>query len=137
MNDPIAKPAKDTVEWFGVTVPIYEHMLVGEIDELQEILSNASSGFRKDLECFAVIARYRSDAKLKVDKLLREPVDQVAFVRDLRRLLDPFVRAQKALVMDNRAAAAMMMTPEQLDSEIAMMTRLLEELRRMRGEQES
>jgi hypothetical protein len=98
MNDPIAKPASDTVTWFGAEVPVFEHMLVGEIDELQKVLANDSTAFRKDLECFVILAKYRADAKLNVAKLLKEPIDWEAFTSDLRRLLAPFTRAQKALL---------------------------------------
>ena len=137
MSDPIVKPAETDVTQFGVTVPVFEHMLVGEIDELQRILVSDSTGFRKDVECFVAIARYRTDAKLKVDSLLRQPVDQVAFTRDLRVLLAPFTRAQKALVMEAKVAAADMMRADELDREIEATETLLAALRRLKGAGES
>lgn len=137
MNDPIVKPAVDAVEWFGVTVPVFEHMLVGEIDELQAILVNDSTGFRKDVETFAVLARYRADATVKVEKLMRQPVDQVAFTRDLRRLLAPFTRAQKALYYENKKAQAELMSGENLDEEIKMLEGVLMGMRQLRTEAES
>ena len=137
MSDPIVKPAVDTVEWFGVTVPVFEHMLVGEIDELQRILVNDSTGFRKDVECFVAIARYRTESKLKIEAVLKQPVDQVAFTRDLRRLLAPFTRAQKALVLEARIAAADMMSSQELVDEIERTESLLAALRNLRGAGES
>jgi hypothetical protein len=110
MNDPIARPAIDTVTWFGVTVPVFEYMLVGEIDELTELLQDQkTNGFRKDLECFVVIAKYRADTTLKVSKLLREPLDWEGFTRDLKRLMDPFLRAQRARIEEHlRSASALL-----------------------------
>jgi hypothetical protein len=137
MSDPIVKPAVDAVEWFGVTVPVFEHMLVGEIDELQRILVNDSTGFRKDVECFVAIARYRTDTKLKIESVLRQPVDQVAFTRDLRRLLAPFTRAQKALVLEARIAAADMMNGSELADEIERTETLLHALRSLSAAGES
>lgn len=135
-DDAITTPARDTVTWFGIEVPVLAHMLVGEIDELQQVLSNDSTGFRKDMECFVILARYRTSEKPKVEKLLREPVDQVAFTRDLRLLLGPFTRAQKALFYENKMAAADAMSDEMLEQEIALMTALLEKLREVRSEGE-
>jgi hypothetical protein len=134
MNDPIVTPAVDHVTWFGVTVPVFEHMLVGEIDELQKVLASGGTGFRQDLEAYAVIARYRTETPLKVDKLLRQPVDQVAFTRDLRRLLGPFTRAQKALFYENKRAQAEMLAGEALEAEIAMLEAVLESMKGMRTE---
>lgn len=135
MNDPIAKPAINEVTHFGFTVPVFEHMLVGEIDDLQRIMSDQSTtGFRKDIESFVVLVRHRTKSTPKIEKMLREPVDQVAFARDLRALLAPFTRAQKALFYENKTAAAEMLTGEQLDAEINLLEAVLTQMRSMRSE---
>lgn len=137
MNSAIAKPAHSEVTQFGITIPVYEHMLVGEIDELQRIMVDASTtGFHKDVECFVAIARYRTDKKPDIKKLMREPVDQVAFARDLRALLGPFTRAQRALYYANKSAAAEALESDELDAEIKLLEAVLTQMREMKLERE-
>jgi hypothetical protein len=131
VNDPIPHPPRETVTHFGVTVPILEHMLVGEYDELEALLANPDiTGFHKDVESFAICARYRSDAVITFDAVRSQPMDREAFTRDVRRLLDPFVRAQRALAKQRREERLAMLTDENIQAEIEALTRVRSALQR-------
>ncbi len=137
MNDPIVKPATATVTHFGATVPVSDHMLVGEIDELQTILTDTTTtALRKDLQCFAVLVRYRLGFALDLDEVMKLPLDRVAFTKDLRRLLSPFTLAQRDMFYESKAAQAQMLTKERLTEEVQMLEVLLEHMRKLRDEAE-
>jgi hypothetical protein len=125
MNDPFAKPAKATVTHFGVEVPVFEHMLVGEYDELEVLLANPNiTGFHKDVESFAICARYRSDARITFDSVKNQPMNREKFSEDVRLLLDPFVRAQRALVRARRMERLAEITPEAIEREMEALAAL-------------
>jgi len=136
MSDAIAGPAVSTVTHFDTEVPVFGHMLVGETDDIRKILGADMSATRKDLETFAIMARWRTSATPDVDAWLRMPFDEVAFTRDLRRLLAPFARAQKALMYETMMANAEHLNAEQLKEQVAMLEGVLVKMREMTREAE-
>jgi hypothetical protein len=136
-------PATEHVKFAGYTVPVYEDMYSGEIEQLELLMQRAQrreiTDYRLDLECFLVCARFRVPeyrrltaedfANLKMSTGTRASLREKVGV-----LIAPFVAMQHELKREQGLELLRQLTPEKLLDVIQQQEVTLHELRQMYAE---
>jgi hypothetical protein len=134
-------PSSEHVKFEGYTVPVYDYLLGGEVEQLEQLMRLAAKGeltdYQNDLECFLVCARHRVP---EYERLTREDFAKVRMTAktraDLRakveRLVAPFVDMQLELNKERGLRMMAQLTPEKLEETIAVQELLLAQMKDMR-----
>lgn len=124
---------KKTVSILGYEIPLLEHMLAGEIMELEDLITSGRfTGTRGDLEALGVIVRHRLEKPFDVDELARKPIDMDELGEAVEKLTGPFARGLRSRKQRvDRLRASQLSAPElrkgieQRQLELAELERML------------
>lgn len=130
----MSAPSK-TIPILGFEIPLYEHMLTGEIMELEELMMSGDFiGTKGDLNALGIIIRNRLDEPFDVDTMLRQPIDMEELGAAVEQLTAPFARGVRARNARAARLRASQLEPKELEKAITQKRDELAELEKMLDE---